>query len=84
MPVSRNDLRDLRDWRKCKLAFLSLSLRCFGWVYKNENEYQMALNLLDVLMMMQQVQFSTNLYTTALTVLHVMFPATFKREGHPV
>jgi hypothetical protein len=31
-------------------------------------------------MMMQQVQFSTNLYTTALTV----FPATFKREGNPV
>jgi hypothetical protein len=47
MPVSRNDLRDLRDWRKCKLAFPSLSLRCLGWVYKNENEYQMALNLLD-------------------------------------
>jgi hypothetical protein len=42
MPVSRNDLRDLRDWRKCKLAFPSLSLRCLGWVYKNENEYQMA------------------------------------------
>jgi len=47
MVVSRNDLRDLRDWRKCKLAFPSLSLRCLGWVYKNENEYQMALNLLD-------------------------------------
>ena len=47
MPVSRNDLRDLRDWRKCKLAFPSLSFRCLGWVYKNENEYQMALNLLD-------------------------------------
>jgi hypothetical protein len=26
--------------------------------------------------------FSPNLYSTALTVLHVLFPATFKREGH--
>jgi hypothetical protein len=86
MPVSRNDLRDLRDWRKCKLAFPSLSLRCLGWVYKNENEYQMAesCGFRTYLIMMQHVQFSTNLYTTALTVLHVMFPATFKREGHPV
>jgi hypothetical protein len=32
--------------------------------------------------MTQNDQFSPNLYTTALTVLHVLFPATFKREGH--
>jgi hypothetical protein len=31
---------------------------------------------------MQHVQFSPNLYTTALTVLHVIFTVTFKREGH--
>jgi hypothetical protein len=34
------------------------------------------------LIMMKHVPFSPNLYTTALTVLHVMFTATFKREGH--
>jgi hypothetical protein len=34
------------------------------------------------LIMIQHVQFSPNLYTTALTVLHVMIPATFKREGY--
>jgi hypothetical protein len=28
------------------------------------------------------VLFSPNLYTTELTVLHVMIPATFKCEGH--
>jgi hypothetical protein len=36
---------------------------------------------LTCLIMMQHVSFSPNLYTTALTVLHVMFPVTFKSEG---
>jgi hypothetical protein len=33
------------------------------------------------LIMMKHVLFSPNLYTTALTVLHVMFTVTFKREA---
>jgi hypothetical protein len=36
------------------------------------------------LIMMKHVSFSPNLYTTSVTVLHVMFLVTFKREGHPV
>jgi hypothetical protein len=32
--------------------------------------------------MMKHVPFSPNLYTTALTVLHVIFTVTFKRKGH--
>jgi hypothetical protein len=42
--VLRNDLRDLRKWRKCKLFFPSLGWRFWGWVYKNQyqNENQIA------------------------------------------
>ncbi len=32
--VLRNDLRDLRAWRTCKLFFPSACWRCRGWVYK--------------------------------------------------
>jgi hypothetical protein len=80
-----NDLRDLQAWRKCKLAFSSLGWRCGGWVYNNkyQNEYQMAepCSYYTCLMIMKHVPISPNLYTTALTVLHVMFTVTFKREG---
>jgi hypothetical protein len=83
--VLRNDLRDLRKWRTCKLAFPPLGWRCWGWVYNNQyqNEYQMAepYGYCTCLIMMQHVSFSPNFYTTALTVLHVMFPVTFKSEG---
>jgi hypothetical protein len=34
------------------------------------------------LIIMKHVPFSPNLYTTALTVLHVMFTVTFKRAGN--
>jgi hypothetical protein len=85
--VLRNDLRDLRKWRKCKLAFPSLGWRCWGWVYKNQNknEYQIAYpcGFCTCLIMMKHVSFSPNLYTTACQ-FYVMFLVTFKREGHRV
>ncbi len=84
--VLRNDLRELRAWRKCKLAFSSLGWRCWGWVYNNkyQNEYQMAepCGYYTCLIIMKHVPFSPNLYTTALTVLHVIFTVTFKRAGN--
>jgi hypothetical protein len=83
--VLRNDLRDLRKWRKCKLAFPSLGWRCWGWVYKNQNqnEYQMAepCGFCTCLIMMKHVQFSPNLYTTALTVLRNL-PRDLQAWGH--
>jgi hypothetical protein len=73
LTVLRNDLHDLRKWRKCKLAFPSVGCRWWGWVYKNQNqnEYQMAepCGYCTCLIMMKHVQFSPNLYATALTVL---------------
>jgi hypothetical protein len=67
-------------------AFPSLGWRCWGWVYNNkyQNEYQIAepCGYFICLIMMKHVPFSPNLYTTALTVLHVIFTVTFNREGH--
>jgi hypothetical protein len=69
--VLRYVSRDLRKWRKW--TFPSLGWWCWGWVYnnQNQNEYQMAepCGYCTCLIMMQHVQFSPNLYTTALTVL---------------
>jgi hypothetical protein len=80
-PVVWHVLRDLRAWRKCKLAFPSLGWRSLGWVYnnQNQNEYQMAepCGYCTCLIMMHHVQFSPNLYTTALTVLR-NFPRDFQ------
>jgi hypothetical protein len=36
LTVLRNDLRNLRKWRTCKLAFPSAGWRCRGWVYKKQ------------------------------------------------
>ncbi len=84
--VLRNDLRDLRMWRTGGLPFPFAGRRCRGWVYnnQNQNEYQMAepCGYCTCLIRMKHVPFSPNLYTTALTVLHVIFTVTFKREGH--
>jgi hypothetical protein len=91
--ILRNDLRDLRKWRK--MFFPSAGWRSWGWVYKNQykNEYQMvmAYGYCTCLIMMQHVSFSPNLYTTArfspnlyttAWQFYEMIPVTFKREGH--
>jgi hypothetical protein len=93
--VLRNDLRDLRMWKTCKLAFPSAGWRCWGWVYKNQyqNEYQMVMawGYYTCFIMMQHVSFSPNLYITARFSPNLdttawrfygMIPVTFKREGH--
>jgi hypothetical protein len=85
MTPFRNDLHDLR--LKCKLVFPSLGRRCWGWVYKNQyqNEYQIAYpcGYSTCLIMLKNVSFSPNLFTTACQ-FYVMFLVTFKRERHPV
>jgi hypothetical protein len=85
MTPFRNDLHDLR--LKCKLAFPSAGRRFWGWVYKNQyqNEYQIAYpcGYSTCLIMLKNVSFSPNLFTTACQ-FYVMFLVTFKREGHPV
>ena len=68
VPFSPN-LHDLR--LKWKLAFLSAGWRCWGWVYKNQIEYQMAnpCGYCTCLIMMKHVSFSPSLYTTAWHIL---------------
>jgi hypothetical protein len=74
--------------KEMQTAFPSLGWLCWGWVYNNKYQKWIsngwALRLLYLLDNdeMKHVPFSPNLYTTALTVLHVMFTVTFKREGH--
>jgi hypothetical protein len=74
------------------LSFFRLTLLGMGlqqtiskWIPNQSKSDQMAepCGYCTCLIMMQHVQFSPNLYTTALTVLHVIFPATFKQGFKP-
>ncbi len=84
--TARHVFRDLRKWRKCKLAFSSLGWRCWGWVYKKPISKWIPNGfaaIVPAMIMMKHVSFSPNLYTIACQ-FYVMFFLTFKREGHPV
>jgi hypothetical protein len=65
-------------------SLLQVDVAGDGSTTTNQNEYQMAepCGYYICLIMMKDKRFSPKLYTTALTVLHVMFTVTFKCEGH--